>query len=183
MRILQLNIQSLNNNNKDLLEMFLEINDIHISLLCETWLKDNSKSNIANYKFIYKNRPDGFGGVGISFCLLDLDIDAEVIGIQSLNLKEIYNFIVAYIPPNTPRARFDYIISSIFNFADNFVGPTIVAGDFNSKSTLWGNTSSDNHGRFLADVISRTDFCMSEQWRFDLSDVRRIRISSRSYLC
>lgn len=66
MLLLQFNIQSLKKKgNKELLEMFMINNRIDIAILYETWLSDNACTSLRDYNFVYKNRCDGFGGVGI----------------------------------------------------------------------------------------------------------------------
>lgn len=52
LKILQINISSIYNK-KDIVETYLEQNNIQIAFLCETWLKDNT-INFRNYNLLTK---------------------------------------------------------------------------------------------------------------------------------
>lgn len=167
MRVLQFNIQSLNNNNnKCLLELFMEKNKIDIALITETWLKDNSTSNLTNFNFAFKNRQDSYGGVGIylrrdiSFSLIDIDIgvEMEVLGVKTLNLRNNFIFSVVYIPPNTQRGTFELMVNSLFTHLGRFALPIVVGGDFNARSVEWGDTITNAQGAILDDIASSCGF-------------------------
>lgn len=165
MKILQFNIQSINNtNNKDILELYLDRYDIDIALICETWLRDNSSTSMLHYNFAFKNRDDGYGGVGIylkksiSFSMFYVDGEGETVGISTLNLKRNFNIIVTYIAPSTSVTSFQTSIKNIVDMTRKFKTPTLIAGDMNAKATLWGNPEDDRKGEFLAEIMDQSNF-------------------------
>lgn len=55
LKMLQYNIQSINKiENKNILELFLENEKIGIALLIETWVRDETSTNLCNYNFYGK---------------------------------------------------------------------------------------------------------------------------------
>lgn len=55
LKMLQYNIQSINKiENKNILELFLENEKIDIALLIETWVRDETSTNLCNYNFYGK---------------------------------------------------------------------------------------------------------------------------------
>lgn len=55
LKMLQYNIQSINKiENKNILELFLENEKIDIALLIETWIRDETSTNLCNYNFYGK---------------------------------------------------------------------------------------------------------------------------------
>lgn len=55
LKMLQYNIQSINKiENKNILELFLENEKIDIALLIETWVGDETSTNLCNYNFYGK---------------------------------------------------------------------------------------------------------------------------------
>lgn len=64
LRILQINIKSLNNN-KINLQNFLCNKNIDVLILCETWLLKNEFVNFFDFNAIHFPREDGYGGVSI----------------------------------------------------------------------------------------------------------------------
>ena len=64
LKILQLNVRSLIPK-KDIIEHYLEIHQIDVAILSETWLKSDSVIKFRNYEIISRNRNDGYGDVAI----------------------------------------------------------------------------------------------------------------------
>lgn len=125
-RILQVNVQSISNkSNKDSLEFFLENKDI------------------------FKNRSDGFGGVGIvircdiKFSMIDVVWNAEIVGINILNLKKNVNLLSTYVPQSTSLSNFKNFLQVLEVAVRRLTGPTLIVGGFNAKASLWGSTSTD----------------------------------------
>lgn len=55
LKMLQYNIQSINKiENKNILELFLENEKLDIALLIETWVRDETSTNLCNYNFYGK---------------------------------------------------------------------------------------------------------------------------------
>lgn len=140
MKILQYNIQSLKKTgNKELLELFLVRNNIDIAVLI-----DNS---LMNYNFAFKNRPDGFGGVGIyiyksiRFSIVNFETSNDTLIIATLNLRRNFNIICKYSPPNMPDEDFRTEMRKIFGLASSFDDLTLICGDFNAKSPSWSRST------------------------------------------
>lgn len=170
MKLLQFNIQSLKkDNNKELLELTLVEKKIDIAILCETWLQNNSCASLANFNFYGKYRPDGYGGVGmyinksIKYSIININSTAEAIGITTLNLKNNINIFCIYCPPNMTNNLFKNEIEKIFIMAGNLRKKTIIGGDFNCKSTVWGSAVSNTKGTMLEAITFDNNFiCLND---------------------
>lgn len=170
MKILQYNIQSINKKeNKDLLELFLQNEDIDIALLAETWVKNNAEVSLCNYNFLSKGRSDGYGGVGIAirrnitYSIIGFDPKYEIMGITTHNLRKNINIITAYIPPSTQRDAFKTMSKAIFETASRLNGVTLITGDFNAKAVSWGNSITDAKGHIITTHINEYNiFCLND---------------------
>lgn len=65
--------------------------------------------------------------------------------------------ISAYISPNIDRREFSRIIEEIGSEIRHLGNNTLICGDFNSKSALWGARSTDYRGRLLEDMAAEFD--------------------------
>jgi len=130
-KILQYNIQSLTANNiKQLLELFLVNNYKDIAIF---------------YYFVCKPRNDSYGGDGIylkkhiRFRQINCDISLEVIGIRTINLRNHINIFSVFAAPSTDISSFQQGCDDLFTIAAQSSGLTVKGGNFNTKSSIWGN--------------------------------------------
>ncbi|XP_033243584.1 uncharacterized protein LOC117186651 [Drosophila miranda] len=171
MKILQLNIQSLShNNNKQLLSMFLDKNAIDIAILSEIWVLNNADCSILDYNFFCRPREDDYGGVGIyvrkniQFSILKIENDLEILGIKTLNLKSNFNIFSIYAPPSTTVSQFKSGTKKFFEFAASLDIPSIVGGDFNARSSIWGSPICDRKGRSIENSTREAGFiCLNDE--------------------
>ncbi|KAI8119407.1 putative RNA-directed DNA polymerase from transposon X-element [Lucilia cuprina] len=158
MKFLQYNILSLGKKGiKELIELYMEKNNIECAVLNEIWLKDNRSTNLLN--FIGNFRNDGYGGVdiylrkNIRFMINKIDTDGEVISISTLNLPYNVNINGIYCPPDVNVNHFGDIVEKSMAFFEDSSLTTFVCGDFNAKSSSWGNMNTDRRGASLDNLI------------------------------
>lgn len=170
MRILQYNIQSLKKpGNKELLELYLHENSIDIAVLTETWLSDNSSTSLRDFNFAYRNRSDGFGGVGvyihkrISFSLHNYKSDFDTLIISTLNLNRNISIVCNYSPPNMSESDFSAEMHRICNTIINFNNIILWCGDFNAKAPTWSTGNSNRKGFILEELSHDFGFlCLND---------------------
>lgn len=168
MNLIQTNVRSLSQR-KDILEAYINQNDIDIVLLSETWTNDDSIDTIKfkNYNLLLRNRADGYGGVGI---LLKKDIEHYNIIRSTYNTIECIStriklfgysthitIVSIYIPPKTKTSVLEVSFKKLI---EDFNHPhVIIAGDINAHNNLWENHSSnDRKGQIIAEIISDSNF-------------------------
>jgi endonuclease/exonuclease/phosphatase family metal-dependent hydrolase len=74
-------------------------------------------------------------------------------GYVSVELQSL-TLISAYLSPNITLALFQETLEDIMGMVERARTPTILAGDFNAKSPMWGSAYEDVRGRLLADATS-----------------------------
>lgn len=133
----------------------MTINKIYVAILCETWLDDNTCSSMARYNFIFKNREDIFGGVGIylhkniRYAIRHMGSAQDTLAISTINLKQHFNIISNYSPPSMNINDFNEEMMNIFTIAERSPNPTLICGNFNAKVVLWNPNGSNHKGRIL----------------------------------
>lgn len=146
LKFLQINIKSVNSNLEEF-KNFIIKEDIDISLLSETWLRD-SEPKIKNFNFITKNRNDGYGGVAlvvnkrIEFKCINIPQlkVIEIITIETINTKENFTIVSAYVPPATNKCSNQDVLRDLiilFKFLESRKN-VIFGGDMNAHNPLWG---------------------------------------------
>lgn len=162
---MQHNVKSLRTN-KDLLDHYLQKNDIDIAILSEIWLKPEEQIRIKNYTIQQESRPHGYGGVAVvlrdhirfSKKLNNSFSPIEFIEIETTNLIENIKIISIYIPPRTSinhiKSKFKLLLNT-YNSCNN----TLIAGDINAHNTLWESEHSvDAKGEIIAELINESNF-------------------------
>lgn len=122
-KVLQLNVQSLNKN-LNTLNYYINNNNIDICILSEIF-EYNYNVKLTNFKIIAKTRPDNYGGVAIlikneiQFRQLNFNTNLDILIIETLNLKSNFTIASAYFPPNMPTANFTKTIHDLIDYLDN----------------------------------------------------------------
>lgn len=175
MKILLWNIRSFNSNKSDLLNL-MAIHDPEVILLCETWLKPDSKIAINRYNGIFDSCPNGKDGIavlikkGISYRKLPFSNTvlsknrAQFLGVALGSLSVV----VAYITPDCNFNRGDW--EDVFK---EITPPFIVCGDMNAHHCAWGSDNVNIRGRELYDTILDNDICV-------INDRKSTRLSLNS---
>lgn len=65
--------------------------------------------------------------------------------------------VACYISPNVPHTEFLEFVDDLDAVIGCLGGRTIVCGDFNSKSLLWGCSHTNNRGRILEEWAAERD--------------------------
>lgn len=77
---------------------------------------------------------------------------------------EDFRMVACYISPNIPREEYEGKVDEIMEFVRVRGGPTVVLGDFNSKSSMWSAGIQDARGEYLGDWVSALDMVVQNQW-------------------
>lgn len=73
-------------------------------------------------------------------------------GFVWVKMEDMYIY-GCYISPNTTYETFENFLQDLGRDIDNNGGETIICGDFNAKSPLWGGDSVDRRGTALAEFV------------------------------
>lgn len=167
LRILQINIKSLNNN-KINLQNFLCNKNIDVLILCETWLLKNEFVNFFDFNAIHFPREDGYGGVSIytrkqyttNFKFLSDISPIEALEVELTNIRRKIKIISIYIPQQryinntTLKLKFGNLLQKYINHNN-----IIIAGDINAHNALWNDGNNNNsRGNLIADIITNSNF-------------------------
>jgi hypothetical protein len=74
-------------------------------------------------------------------------------GFAYIDLGDMLMFSV-YLSPNSDRVDYCYAVDELLGVAMRSQKMIVIGGDFNAKSTAWGNSYEDFRGRYLADAVS-----------------------------
>lgn len=162
LKVIQINIRSLMAN-KNILELYLDREEIDIVLISETWLKNSI--SFSGFHVYTLNRADGYGGVAIlvknhifskqiNFHFSLGPVEAVQAEILINNVK--YTFLSLYIPPNLNSNAIKPHLKAIFDNLNN-CSNTIVGGDLNGQHPIWDNSNRINsRGYLLAELITQS---------------------------
>lgn len=93
--------------------------------------------------------------VAVQIINKNIGIEGHTIGKGYISLKfKTFHLYCCYISPNITVEMFENSLDIIMNDARSCGKDTIIAGDLNSKSPLWGAPMSDRRGSYLADWAS-----------------------------
>lgn len=140
---------------------FLNQERIHLAIISESWLEEESPLNISEYNIYRRDRMDGYGGVSI---ITHKSVQAqclyfnhsypgiEDIGVQIFNCKDIKNVISVYCPSTIRTSPVDW--DTLFS---KFKSKTLIAGDFNGHHTNWFD-KCDTRGLQIFDSALENSF-------------------------
>lgn len=158
--ILQWNCQSLRNKSAEI--EFRSLN-YDIILLSETWLKFNHRINLKNFDCIRSDRLIGEGGGVAIFIRNSIKYSKVTVSESCPGGLEVCAIEIKWQDkPLTIFSTYKYPQLNISsaewsNFFGSLEGNFILAGDFNSHHTSWGNTCSCAHGNRLFKSITRNN--------------------------
>ena len=151
MRILQYNVQSLFSN-KNTVEYYINRNSFEFCIFSEIFAVDDSDAScrLLNYNTFCKPRADGYGGCAISVrkdiqaSRVTFRTDLDILIVKTHNLRSNIVLISVYLFPCRRNGLSFSVCRSelerMFDFIDNFDN-VIIAGDFNARSSCWGDYS------------------------------------------
>ena len=131
----------------DVLDNYIKQNKIDIAIMVEpnkniakkqeTWIKDKETD------------------VAIRFNNKDLKLNEQIIraGYIIVDFEDI-NLTGAYFSPNRSKEEFDNWLSCLERDIKNKIKSTIIAGDFNAKSTIWGNRCNNNRAVTMLEFLA-----------------------------
>ena len=169
-RIVSWNAYSLSPRLAELIQ-FIEQESLPPEIIClqETWVYEECLPDIEGYSYVHTFRDNKKGGGSaiyvinsIDYCKLNnniklSDIDVEVSGIQLLNsINEPLVIFSVYIAPSQ-ILKSEHLSGLIGN------KNTIIVGDFNAKSPLWGSPMRDARGKVIEQFVEDNDLiCLNK---------------------
>lgn len=165
LNIVQWNAQSILHN-QNIFNYFLLDKNIHIALICETWLKPYQKFKIRHYNVVRLDSGNAHNGVAIllhrsiSYSKIDTFYDDSiqnvVVRIQYSSNKEL-TIVSFYSPANCSpsfcRNKIDRLIKSLPE-------PIFLAGDFNGLHSAWGCSTSNCRGKDILESINNNNLVL-----------------------
>lgn len=80
-------------------------------------------------------------------------------GIAVADIGEI-TFVACYLPPNIDRTRALEFFDHLSDVTDMTRKSVVIAGDFNSKSPMWGSAGFNWRGHLLEEWLAERDLCV-----------------------
>lgn len=148
-RIIQCNLNR-NRPAQDLLTQFATETEVGICILSEpARIMNNSYwfGSLNKLAAVYW-RPQVTTGTGV---LLTSSRHCVAVKFKELNI------ISCYVSPNSSRAEFLEFLDELGDLVRAVGKRTVVAGDFNSKSTLWGSSRTNDRGTLVEDWAAECD--------------------------
>lgn len=166
LRIMQLNLQSINNK-IDLLEKLMAAHNIDIALVQETWTKPDQSIKLKHYNSIFKSRENHRGGGVAIFIKKSLPyFTIPITTYDQVEHTEIkvkvngneFHFISFYNPNQSRIQKTVQALNLILEINKNNER-TIIGGDINAKNGLWNDDATEDElGKLIADVITTSNF-------------------------
>ena len=170
----QVNINGLSKHSKTALDKFAYENNVSLIALQETILdeeKVNSLEKFQNLESFILPKTQGTYGVGLIISpqhqpqrVLQLEEDDCDIVWCLIKVNDLCVLTAsAYSPPNNVQ-KFLKLLSNIkagYQFAStNKIKDILIFGDFNGRNLIWGDTTTNSHGKKLIEFIDETDFML-----------------------
>lgn len=132
--------------------------NIHIAVVCETWLEPESRLKVRDYNIYRSDRDDSYGGVAVfthksiqsqRVRASHVNSNIQIMHIKVYNCVDIENIIAVYCPPNKPTRVKDW--DDIFCITDK---KTLFLGDFNGHHSNWSIKKPDQRGHQIYEALS-----------------------------
>ena len=133
-------------------------------VLQETMLGDYSPRPPSRYNIItHSTQPEPRPGTGLatlirqdlSFRKINVNTTLQALAVMVNWENKQYTICNIYIAPGEAITA-----ASLLNLLNQLNRPFLILGDFNAKSTLWGNETNDIHGRIIEQLLRTTDCCL-----------------------
>jgi hypothetical protein len=146
---------------------YLETRRVDVALLCETFLKSDSKINSNPDYVFHRLDRDGFKGDiailvkrGIRHSLLPHFGTGlvEALGIEVHTASTKISLISAYLPGGATRGQIESHYLNDLRILHRRRGSYFICGDFNSKHRLWNCVRANRAGSILFQELNQSDF-------------------------
>ena len=157
--VMQWNCNGLRNHQQELKQHLASENDRNYDIICiqETRLKAEHSFSLPGYQSVRKDRINNKGGGlltlirdGISFTINTLNSEIEAINVKIKLINGYISVVNLYLPPATCLSSNDLAIF--------FQPKTLIVGDLNAKSKLWGSEFPDARGKIIESLIDEKNF-------------------------
>lgn len=166
--IIQWNARSVIHKSAEI-EAYINNSDPKPEIICiqESWLKPTHTFELDGYSTFRSDRTGGIQGGGI-LTLIRKNINCIEIEKSNNTFPEI-EFLITDIKCKHDNFRIinlynplnDITLDSFSKFFNKFLTPnTILCGDFNAHSPVWGHSERNNRGLIIEDCIGRHDIVL-----------------------
>ena len=90
----------------------------------------------------------------VPYYQINLQTSLGAIAIR-INLEREYTACNIYISPNETLES-----NNLYNLIDQLPRPFLLVGDFNARSDVWGDNTTNPHGRKIEDLLINNDICI-----------------------
>ena len=120
---------------------------------------DNPLWQPTGYRLLHQRGPGAghAGGVAmlirnnIPYTVLTVQTDLQVIAVR-LQLDRLYTICSIYIPPNS-----NLTLTQMQNLTRQLPEPCLILGDYNARSPLWGDTTTNAAGTTIMEFLERSN--------------------------
>ena len=166
LNILFLNCKSLNCKLGEI-KLLLYVQKPALFCFTETWMKEKYEPRFIGYRSIWKNREDGYGGVGIlvkiehSYKEINLvRYDGGVLEVLAIDLVLQTGEVISILNCYNPNDR--VTVSEMRHYIQQLSRKYVIVGDFNAHTTVLDtkNTRSNYAGRMLETLLTEDQVCI-----------------------
>ena len=170
----QINIDGLSKHSKTALDKFAFINNISLIALQETKLYEDRIDSLDEFQnhehFILPKTQETYG---VGLLISPQHYPQSILELQEANCDIIWCLIKvkdtcvltasAYCPPNNIQ-KFQNLLNNISNghlyAVKNKIKDVLIFGDFNGRNIIWGDTTTNKHGKKLMEFVDNTEFML-----------------------
>ncbi|XP_045482746.1 uncharacterized protein LOC123686562 [Harmonia axyridis] len=99
---------------------------------------------------------DKRGDVAVRICNRQVEVNKIVTGSSYIQVSlEGIELFVVYISPNITVQKFKEIVDKVMDKASRNPKKSMVTGDLNSKSQIWGSPTTDERGQYLEEWMAQ----------------------------
>ena len=150
--------------NLDELQLLMSEQKVSIFCLQETFLKPSDNLSLRKYHMyntygpIVQNRAIGGSTIlvrnGVIHSRINLTTPLQAVAVRVTQQKTI-TICSIYLPPSRQTS-----LQELNNLYNQLPSPSIILGDFNGHSPLWGSTDTNNRGEVIEDFINTNNLCV-----------------------
>ena len=158
--IIQWNCRGLRSNREDI-ELLIAKYSPAVICLQETRLKPEQLPTFKYYTAYYKSNLHGHGGVCIlvkNTCIqsqVKFQADIQAVAVCVTINKKTYTVASVYLPPSEK-----FNVLAFDRMIESFPSASLILGDFNGHSYLWGSLHENDNGKAMEKLIDQHQFIL-----------------------
>lgn len=155
LKFIQTNLDHSQSGTKALVHT-MDVHQIDIAVACDPYVTRNQIPNIPNrhMRFAASENPKlVIFGNNAQYDWFPIVIHTHIIALRATSSSCQFTLIGVYIPPHDEINFYLNLITNCITLSRT--DRIIITGDFNAKSTMWGNQVSDSRGAALVQLLSQ----------------------------